>query len=336
MSTNNKNKINILEHYKILRYFEKQRSLEGLCGFSAFICLCLGFKESSSFYIVIALGIIVSLCGIRFVRWLLSRKRAKLLLIKCTSFTDTECNQPLPAYIYENYGIIKEININQCKFTKNNSVTNLVKSYKKLQKGINKVCKKTLKSQYDVSLCARYHIPFMFYLGCNLSTLHIKFFEVSRCGCKLIEIKSSSKNFPTLNISNHVDKDEQILNILISVSLKINPNDIPNLSSYTELFLDEPCFDAIISNEQLEDYSSKLFNILNNCQKNHIRRVNIYYAGPMSLAFKLGQIVKLTMHPEIYVYNFSNFDSPKYGWALRLSNSFDKSNIEDQRVNKDV
>ena len=315
-----------------IEYTQKNRPFIGLLYiFTLIAIMCLWQNPQNLIY----LCIVCILLLILFIDFCYFYKKRKFVLIKYNSFISTACNQNLPEVFYKSFKI-KQFHINQSKFTKNNSIKQLNKSYKALNGKINNFLKKYSNKNYTIGLCARCHIPFMFYLGCNLSTLQVKLFETSRYGNKLNEINNKYQQFPLLKQENHIIPKKDTLNLLISISTKIDINDVPNISSFIELFIEDPHFDAILCSQQLDDYAHKFFKILNDCQKNKIKRINLFYAGPMSLAFRLGQIVKPTIHPDIYVYNFSNTDNPNYGWALKLSSNFTYDNIEDYRDNKNV
>lgn len=326
-----RNYMNFFKLNKLTQYYNKKRPVTGVIYIATLICGCLCLSGDKPFvYFCFLLFFLLLMFLIELVYYL---RKKTLILIKHNSFTTSACNQKLPPVLHKNLRRIKEFNIDQCRYTKNNSVKNLKKAYKVLHKRVNKLIKKYSDKNHNLALSARCHIPFMFYLGCNLSNLQLKLFEISRNGNHLIEISSNNCKFPSLKQENYIRPKNDILNIVISISTKINTEFISDTSSFVELFLDEPHFDAIVCNQQLDNYANVFFKLLNECQQDNINRINIYYAGPMSLAFKLGQMIKPTIHPEVYVYNFSNMDTPNYGWALKMSSNLDYNNLEDYRRN---
>jgi hypothetical protein len=55
----------------------------------------------------------------------------------------------------------------------------------------------------------------------------------------------------------------------------------------------------------------------------HIRgnRLHIFYSGPVSLGFSLGQRINPTIHGEVRVYNYDAGASPKYNWDILLTHA---------------
>lgn len=45
------------------------------------------------------------------------------------------------------------------------------------------------------------------------------------------------------------------------------------------------------------------------------RRVHLFYAGPMALAFHLGQQISENIHPPVVVWNYSR----RYEWGIDLA-----------------
>jgi hypothetical protein len=85
----------------------------------------------------------------------------------------------------------------------------------------------------------------------------------------------------------------------------------------------EPEPDSIRSHEQLEGYARVFRKTLDLIHNTHpaVKQVHVFYAGPVSLAFRCGQLISPTLHPKVFVYNFVFNDDPKYKWAFGINAS---------------
>jgi hypothetical protein len=45
----------------------------------------------------------------------------------------------------------------------------------------------------------------------------------------------------------------------------------------------------------------------------------MFYAGPLSLAFRCGQHISKSIHPRVVVYNYTGKDTPAYSWGLDIT-----------------
>lgn len=91
----------------------------------------------------------------------------------------------------------------------------------------------------------------------------------------------------------------------------------PGAKLQIDLSLDAPARFVVRSEEQVLEYGRQfratldgLRTIMPACQ-----RVHLFYAGPMALAFHLGQQISENIHPPVTVWNFSR----AYEWGLDLA-----------------
>jgi SMODS-associated and fused to various effectors sensor domain len=84
-----------------------------------------------------------------------------------------------------------------------------------------------------------------------------------------------------------------------------------------DLSLATPARFVVKSEEQVREYGRAfratldgLRTVMPNCQ-----RVHLFYAGPMTLAFHLGQLISENIHPPVTVWNFSR----GYEWGIDLA-----------------
>lgn len=100
---------------------------------------------------------------------------------------------------------------------------------------------------------------------------------------------------------------------------------IPNSLLTYEINLPTHKPDAIRSHKQLEDYVQvfrKVLDLIHNTQP-QVERIHLFYAGPVSLAFRCGQLISPTLHPRVFVYNYVSTDTPKYKWGICVNISTD-------------
>lgn len=110
----------------------------------------------------------------------------------------------------------------------------------------------------------------------------------------------------------------------ISISYPVTDNDIagivPSPIKSIHLFLDTPKIDSLRYKNQLERYAAcfrETLDLIHNRLPN-IRYVHTFFAGPVPLAFRCGQLISPTIHPKIIIYNYYYQDTPRYKWGLQI------------------
>lgn len=172
------------------------------------------------------------------------------------------------------------------------------------------------------------HIPYSFHLGYHLNREKVKFCYTDRQSglwkeLSFQQIECIPLTQKWINKKKANSSKEAI--ICFSVSTKINLIDtqetigsesIPTL----ELYLASPNIDIIKTYNQVEFYSKQFNDCLNIIRKTmrNIETIHLFFSGPPTLAFSCGQQISQTYDPIIKVYNFSNKDNPRYGWAISL------------------
>ncbi|MCZ7547682.1 MAG: SAVED domain-containing protein [Anaerolineales bacterium] len=173
------------------------------------------------------------------------------------------------------------------------------------------------------------HVPLVFLSGYQLNIRKpIHLFEHDRSSNRwdLLE-QADGFPYPEL-ISNHSARDfTSALDAVIKfgVSYPIQNQDVDRIVSSPrldyELQMPEPEPDSIRSHEQLEGYARVFRKTLDLIHNTHptVKRVHVFFAGPVSLAFRCGQLISPTLHPRVFVYNFVFNDDPKYKWAFGIN-----------------
>jgi len=172
------------------------------------------------------------------------------------------------------------------------------------------------------------HIPLVFLLGYQLNVRKpINIFEHNRRSNKwdLLQIATA---FPDLLVQGIPENASEIgtdVIIKFGISYPIIDSDLNQIDmksrSIMELTVPSPTPDAVRNVDQLEKYALAFRAMLDEIHNfsTPINRVHVFYAGPVSLAFRCGQLISPTIHPKILVYNYFSQDNPKYKWGIHVN-----------------
>ena len=172
------------------------------------------------------------------------------------------------------------------------------------------------------------HIPLVFLLGYQLNVRRsINILEHNRRNNKW-NLLQTANSFPDLIVRGALtDASNNGTDVIIKfgVSYPISNTDVKQIvllsKSTMELTLPSPTPDAVRNIDQLEKYAlmfrAMLDEIHNLSAK--IGCVHVFYAGPVSLAFRCGQLISPTIHPRVLVYNYFSQDEPKYKWGIHVN-----------------
>ncbi len=112
---------------------------------------------------------------------------------------------------------------------------------------------------------------------------------------------------------------EAVIRIAISYPVTKADTDAVGLDAQLQidLSLAEPARFVVKSEEQVREYGrvfratlDQVRTVMPGC-----RRVHIFYAGPVALAFHLGQLISENIHPPVTVWNYSR----AYDWGIDLA-----------------
>jgi len=172
------------------------------------------------------------------------------------------------------------------------------------------------------------HIPLVFLLGYQLNFRRpVNIFEHDR-GNNKWNLLQTTTTFPDLIVqstSNDASNIGTEVIIKFGVSYPIIDSDVnqivPMSSSTMKLTLQSPTPDAVRNLEQLETYALMFRAALDEIHNlsTNIDRVHVFYASPVSLAFRCGQMISPTIHPKVLVYNYFSQDNPKYKWGIHVN-----------------
>jgi len=176
------------------------------------------------------------------------------------------------------------------------------------------------------------HIPLVFLLGYQLNVRKpINIFEHNRGNNKwnLLQAATTFPNLLVRGISDNTSNIDTDIIIKFGVSYPIIDSDLNQIltksRSIIELTLPSPVPDAVRNVDQLEEYALTFRAMLDEIHNlsTPVNRVHVFYAGPVSLAFRCGQLISPTIHPKILVYNYFSQDYPKYKWGICVNTSVD-------------
>jgi nucleoside phosphorylase len=110
--------------------------------------------------------------------------------------------------------------------------------------------------------------------------------------------------------------------VRVSVSYEINTPqtrlNVPDAILEIDMSVPKPERGIVRSEEQTRAYGREFRHVIDQVaqQLRYCRRLHLFYAGPVSLAFHLGQQISANIHPRVTVWNFRG---GRYEWAIDLS-----------------
>ncbi len=176
------------------------------------------------------------------------------------------------------------------------------------------------------------HIPLLFYIGRRLSNKRkLHFYELNRFARRWDYLHGDGE-FPELEIESlptQINKDQGDILVRISISNTVTLEEVaeivPSPIASLHLCLVPTKRDVMVSEHQLQDYGAKFRQLLDHIHEFFPNReqTHIFYAGPVSLAVYFGQLIIQTIDRKIVVYNYTEKDSPRYSWGLKVTDEAD-------------
>ena len=178
------------------------------------------------------------------------------------------------------------------------------------------------------------HIPFQFLAGFRFSTYkRVRFFELVRGQDKWLELNAL---IPPKPIAIMVDSQPspsgvtEDVSLRISISYTIQITDVEKSISlpYTDIHLRlaVPKIDSIRSCSDVQVICSAFRTILDDDSVRG-KRIHLFYSGPVSLGFALGQQISSSIHGEIHVYNYDVNSQPPYAWSVQLRQNPEETHV---------
>lgn len=136
---------------------------------------------------------------------------------------------------------------------------------------------------------------------------------------------SSAVAFEPLDVSTNRTAERGLALLRVSVSNLVErelciPNSREPVAMELHAELRDHYRGVVLTEDQAREYTRKLREMLDTAVsgKPDIQELHIYAAVPVSLAFRLGQIVSGSAYPPTWIYNFRLGDQPPYSWGLCL------------------
>ena len=109
--------------------------------------------------------------------------------------------------------------------------------------------------------------------------------------------------------------------VRISISYRVTAAQtravFPHAALEADLSVPDPERGVVRSEEQVREYGRAFRRVLDLIAQRYpgVQRIHIFYAGPVALAFHLGQQISENIHPAVTVWNFRQ----EYGWGIDLA-----------------
>ncbi len=189
----------------------------------------------------------------------------------------------------------------------------------------NSLINKTKEHSLKYSVFSLAPIPLIIQLGFLISDrVEVRCFQFDR-------LKKSWK-WPRENVDSklHVtgipeEKDNSSREVVIRISLSANVRKdqttaVVKTAHEIDIFVDEPDILWLRTEKQLLNLQNKFYGVLKSIRKNlpKAKGIHIFYAGPTSGAFVIGQSINPRMNPPVHTYEYSRKDKPEYTKAITL------------------
>ena len=227
-----------------------------------------------------------------------------------------------------------KIEINQTDLYDNGRLTNPVDAARRQRDFIHRLSE-ARKSNPDAEFgyFGIAHVPLLFHVGCQVLTrLPLHLFEYNRI-TKRWDLLQSGGDYSQIRLAGLPDcvtqkRGDVVVRISISypVTLEAIEGIVTNPIASLHLCIDQPKIDVVTSMNQLEQYSVEFRDMLDEIHKKlpNTECVHVFYAGPVALAVNFGRRISKTIHPRIFVYNYSSKDNPPgYAWGLEVTADVD-------------
>ena len=135
----------------------------------------------------------------------------------------------------------------------------------------------------------------------------------------------ASASFPSLSVAGIPEQTtikEGDFVVRMSVSYLISAENtravVSDAAAEIDLVVSNPSRGIVQSERQVFEYGKELRKVLDglaNMAQNPRQKVHLFYAGPVSLAFHVGQLISESIHPPVLLWNYRR----RYEWAIDLS-----------------
>jgi len=185
------------------------------------------------------------------------------------------------------------------------------------------------RSEAELVFHGLVHIPLAILAGHLMTDRQpLKFFDFHPSpGSNTWLWPGDSKEFPPLNVIGLPDAPITYIGdvvIRVSVSYTVFSEQtrtiVPTGAIEVDLTLSNPQRSIVRSENQVREYGQVFRRTIDLITQriSKVNRVHLFYAGPVSLAFHIGQQISENIHPPVIVWNFHR----GYDWAIDLAAAY--------------
>lgn len=174
------------------------------------------------------------------------------------------------------------------------------------------------------------HIPLLVLMGHLVSDrLPVRLFDFHPSpGSNTWAWVNEGQNFPPMEVyglPGYRSWQAKDVVLRISVSYKVSSDQAltvapPGAIEIALMVVPEPVRGVVQSEEQVREYGRVFRRTLDWIAQNLPagQRIHLFYAGPVALAFHMGQQISENIHPPVTVWNYHR----RYDWAIDLENAY--------------
>jgi hypothetical protein len=175
------------------------------------------------------------------------------------------------------------------------------------------------------------HVPLQFLAGCSVSTLpEMALFELDRATNRWRELAAGAHPNIGLTVKTMARPADAVAVVVrIAVSYEIPLDDVADVVTGPfediRIAIARPRIDAITHYVQIEMIAAAFRGVLDDlhARVDKEQTVHVFYAGPVSLGFSLGQRISRTIHHRVIVYNYTARTNPRYAWGVEVNSRSD-------------
>ncbi|MCA1042419.1 SAVED domain-containing protein [Bacillus infantis] len=178
-------------------------------------------------------------------------------------------------------------------------------------------------------------IPLTLYAGyCDKGSPTTDFFEYHKLNSKYMKLGKSKKHIfskkrayeelklkQQLTAISHIDTASEVV-LGVSITMEVKTNQVQQFNApFVELSIATPKQNAIIYEDQIQDYKTVIFKTLIELSaKPNIKRIHLLLSCQSSLVFELGKILTTdTYMKEVINYNYVIGSTPCYNWGISFN-----------------
>jgi nucleoside phosphorylase len=129
--------------------------------------------------------------------------------------------------------------------------------------------------------------------------------------------KDDAESFPALDVNLTDSRKDPVASVRISISYSVLREQVRSVSADAidiQAQIDSPIRGVVKSMRQANAYSKRIRALLDSLVSQGLEQIHLFYAGPVSVAFRIGQVISASIHPRVLVWNFNQ----RYDWAIDL------------------